>query len=165
MHLSNSAMLTKALTISLLAAVSVAGDLSAPNCRPWKWHLTRVTSTCSTATCRYDFNISALRGQDNEPSSLILLFSTSCCLLPSIISTTTCSSSATSQNVTHMTAMLGAGARGRFYDIMSAKMTRRTVHVPASSPQRMPGIAFELYLLLFLGQVLLLKCTQRLSRW
>jgi hypothetical protein len=64
-----------------------------------------------------------------------------------------------------MTAMLGAGARGRFYDIMSAKMTRRTVYVPAETMQRMPGIAFERYLLLYLGQILLVKCTQRRSKW
>jgi hypothetical protein len=61
-------MLTKALTISLLAAILVTKPPLPSNRRPWIWHLTRVTSTCSAAACRYDFNISAPTGPDNEPS-------------------------------------------------------------------------------------------------
>jgi hypothetical protein len=60
-------MLTKALAISPRRHFH-CWTSRASNRRPWTWHLTGVTSTCATTTFRYDFNISAPAGPDDEPS-------------------------------------------------------------------------------------------------
>ncbi|KAH8701199.1 hypothetical protein GQ44DRAFT_632386 [Phaeosphaeriaceae sp. PMI808] len=59
-------MYSKIATLTLLVASASAAAVPA-NSTPWLWHLTGVTSTCTAATCRYSFNVSAPAGPGGEP--------------------------------------------------------------------------------------------------
>jgi hypothetical protein len=59
-------MLSKTFVIALVTASASAAALpSTPT--PWLWHVTGATSTCTAATCRYSFNVSAPAGPSGEP--------------------------------------------------------------------------------------------------
>jgi len=60
-------MLSKFSPLVLLSAAAVVVAAPAP-AAPWTWEVTRFTSTCTAATCRYDFNISGPVGPDKQPS-------------------------------------------------------------------------------------------------
>ncbi|KAF2025287.1 hypothetical protein EK21DRAFT_104033 [Setomelanomma holmii] len=59
-------MFTKFSTLALIVAGVSAAAIST-NSAPWLWHLTGATSTCTAATCRYDFNVSAPAGPVGQP--------------------------------------------------------------------------------------------------
>jgi hypothetical protein len=59
-------MFTKTSAIALLTASASAAVIPA-NAASWLWHLTGATSTCTAATCRYGFNVSAPAGPAGEP--------------------------------------------------------------------------------------------------
>jgi hypothetical protein len=59
-------MFTKISALAFLAT-SVSAAAVPSNSGPWLWHLTGATSTCTAATCRYGFNVSAPAGPAGEP--------------------------------------------------------------------------------------------------
>lgn len=59
-------MCSKTVIVAILAASASAAALPSTS-GPWLWHLTRATSTCTAATCRYDFDVSAPFGPSGEP--------------------------------------------------------------------------------------------------
>jgi hypothetical protein len=64
-------MLSKITPLFLVAAAAFVTAAPAPvdpATHEWAWEVTRFTSTCTAATCRYDFNISAPVGPDSQPS-------------------------------------------------------------------------------------------------
>jgi hypothetical protein len=60
-------MFSKTFAIALLTASASAAALPAAP-EPWLWHLTGATSTCTAATCRYNFDVSAPAGPSGEPA-------------------------------------------------------------------------------------------------
>jgi hypothetical protein len=64
--LSLYTMFSKTVIFAFLAASASAAALpSTPT--PWLWHLTGATSTCTAATCRYSFDVSAPEGPSGQP--------------------------------------------------------------------------------------------------
>lgn len=59
-------MFSKTALIALLAATVSAAALPSQS-TPWVWHVTGATSTCTAATCRYSFDMSAPAGPAGEP--------------------------------------------------------------------------------------------------
>lgn len=62
-------MLSKLSLLILLSAAAAAAPASTvEQTALWTWNVTRFTSTCTAATCRYDFNVSGAVGPDSQPS-------------------------------------------------------------------------------------------------
>ncbi|KAF2789490.1 hypothetical protein K505DRAFT_253255 [Melanomma pulvis-pyrius CBS 109.77] len=62
-------MLSKLSTLILLsAAVAAVPARTVEQTIPWTWDVSQFTSTCTAATCRYDFNVSGAIGPDGQPS-------------------------------------------------------------------------------------------------
>jgi hypothetical protein len=59
-------MFSKTALIALFAATASAAALPFQSA-PWVWHVTGATSTCTAATCRYSFDVSAPAGPAGEP--------------------------------------------------------------------------------------------------
>ena len=60
-------MFTKISALALLATSASAAAITSESAT-WLWHVTGATSTCTAATCRYGFDVSASAGPDGEPS-------------------------------------------------------------------------------------------------
>jgi hypothetical protein len=60
-------MFCKTFVIALFTASASAAAVPSPP-GSWLWHLTGATSTCTAATCRYSFNVSAPAGPSGEPA-------------------------------------------------------------------------------------------------
>ena len=64
-----NAMFYKLSALALLSSAATAAPASmASRDAPYSWDVTGFTSTCTAATCRYDFNISGAIGPAGQPS-------------------------------------------------------------------------------------------------
>jgi hypothetical protein len=59
-------MSLKTAIFALFTASATAAAIPSDSA-PWLWHLTGATSTCTAATCRYSFDVSAPAGPAGEP--------------------------------------------------------------------------------------------------
>jgi hypothetical protein len=60
--------ITPLFLVAAAAFVTASPTPVGPVTDGWAWDVTRFTSTCTAATCRYDFNISGPVGPGGQPS-------------------------------------------------------------------------------------------------